>query len=227
FFRARPELSIVVNITSDTPIPTVVQYLAKHSSITDLTDELSYLLAVTPGAVASGGLSEVYRVARPDGTQLAIKCLKQHDPKHAKRSARELNTWSKLKHQNVLELTGLAVFRGYLSMVSPWVEYGGVSSVVKKWPGVNRYLLCEQLAKAVEYLHKENVVHGDIKGDNLLVDSDGTAKLADFGLAITQDQVFQFTQTDPGGGTVRWMAPELYGDNPQRSRQTDVYAMGM
>jgi len=210
-----------VNVTSDTPIPVLVQYLAKHSSITDLTDELSHSLTGAPDVVASGGLANVYRATRSDGTPLAIKCLRQHDPKHIKRTVRELNAWSKLKHRNVLELSGLAVFQGHLAMVSPWMEYGSVSSVVKKWPIVDRYVVCQQLAVAIEYLHKENVVHGDIKGDNLLMDRYGTVKLTDFGLTITQDQVFMFSQT------VRWMAPELYGDDPQRSREADIYAVGM
>ncbi|KAG9100674.1 hypothetical protein FS749_013721 [Ceratobasidium sp. UAMH 11750] len=177
--------------------------------------------------MASGGLADVYRITRPNGTQLAIKCLRQHDSKHVKHTVRELNTWSKLKHRAVLELSGLAVFQGRLAMVSPWMEYGSVSSVVKKWPEADRCILCQQLALAVQYLHKEDIVHGDIKGDNLLMDRDGTIKLTDFGLAIMQDQVFKFSQTDPGGGTIRWMAPELYGDKPQRSRETDIYAMGM
>ncbi|QRW02585.1 Tyrosine kinase specific for activated [Ceratobasidium sp. AG-Ba] len=146
-----------------------------------------------------------------DSTQVAVKCLRQHDPKHIKRTARELSIWSKLAHGNILELQGLAVFQGCLAMVSPWMAYGS----------------CLQLAHAVEFLHGENVVHGDIKGDNLVMDNNGVIKLMDFGLAIMSEAVFQFSQTDPGGGTGRWMAPELYGDDPQRSKETDIYAMGM
>ncbi|KAG8741492.1 hypothetical protein FRC10_002743 [Ceratobasidium sp. 414] len=243
FFREHPELSIVVNITSDTPLAIVVQYLAQHSSITNLSAELSNSMTVSQYAVARGGLSDVYLATRPDGTRVAIKCLRQHDPKHIKvrttyvqlidsflalivfqRTARELQTWSKLKHQNVLELYGLALFQGCLAMVSPWMKYGSVSSVVKKWPGMDRYKL---LTSAVEYLHEENVVHGDLKGDNMLVAEDGSIKISDFGLSIMHDKVFQFSQTDPGGGTCRWMAPELYKEGGQRSRETDVYAMGM
>ncbi|KAG8721725.1 hypothetical protein FRC08_010861 [Ceratobasidium sp. 394] len=160
---------MTANRISPQPIPIVVQYLAEHSSITDLTEEVSRSLVVASHPVASGGLSDVYLGTRPDGSQLAIKCLRQHDPKHIKvgitqhvasansRTARELNTWSKLKHQNILELSGLAVFRGHLAMVSPWMEYGGARSVASKWPTVDRYNLCRQLALAVEYVHQENV----------------------------------------------------------------------
>ncbi|KAG8719380.1 hypothetical protein FRC08_002979 [Ceratobasidium sp. 394] len=208
------------------PLPAVVQYLAKHSNITDLTDELSRS-GITSYAIARGGYSDVYRATRSDGTILAIKCLRQHDAKHVKHTARELNTWSKLKHENILELYGLALFQGCLAMVSPWMKFGSVGSVVKKWPDMDRYKLCYQLALVVDYLHQENVVHGDIKGDNVLVAEDGTLKLTDFGLAILHDEVLRFSQTDPGGGTCRWMAPELYKDDAQRCRETDVYAMGM
>jgi len=216
-----------VIITSDTPIPTVVQFLAKKSSITNLTDELSHPWTVSQFPAARGGYADVYRATRSDRTQVAIKCLRQHDLKHVNRTARELKTWSKLKHRNILPLYGLAVFQNCLAVVSPWMEHGSVKSVLKKSPNNDRYLLCQQLTKAVEYLHKENVVHGDIKADNLLMSEDGALKLTDFGLAIMHDVAFQFSQTDMGSGTYRWMAPELYKEEAQRCRETDVYAMGM
>ncbi|KAG8699147.1 hypothetical protein FRC09_006816, partial [Ceratobasidium sp. 395] len=220
FFREHPELSVAVNITSDTPLLTVVQWLASRSSITDLTDELSRSLTVTSAPIARGGLSDVYRATRPDGTQLAIKCLRRHDSKHVKRTARELNTWSRLKHRNVLELSGLALFQGCLAMLSPWMEYGSVTSVVKQWPDRDRYKLCQQLTAAIDYLHREGV-------ENALVAKDGTLKLTDFGLAVMHDVAVEFSQTDPGGGTARYMAPELWEEDSERSREADVYAMGM
>jgi serine/threonine protein kinase len=75
--------------------------------------------------------------------------------------------------------------------------------------------------------------------------ADGTLKITDFGLAVMQDSVMQFSETDPGGGTARWMvrlalsgvfgrslefsvqAPELFKENAKRSFETDVYALGM
>jgi serine/threonine protein kinase len=70
-------------------------------------------------------------------------------------------------------------------------------------------------------------VHGDLKGvyksrsseieepdefsqDNVLVAADGTLKLTDFGLAVMHDSVMQFSETDPGGGTTRWMVRLIY-----------------
>jgi hypothetical protein len=61
------------------------------------------------------------------------------------RTARELNAWSKLKHPYILELLGLAQFRDCLAMVSPWMEYGSVISVIKGWPHLDRYKLVRLL----------------------------------------------------------------------------------
>ncbi|KAG8774316.1 hypothetical protein FRC12_002053 [Ceratobasidium sp. 428] len=240
--------TVVVAITSDTPLPTVIQWLTSYARIADLTSELARDTAITsPFVAAHGGVADVYRVTRSDRKQLAIKCLRRYDPKHVKvrifpgshfwpgrlfvtvmqRTARELRIWSNLKHKNVLELYGLGVFQGYLAIVSPWMVYGSVVSVVKKWPDMNRYILCRQLIAAIEYLHHVDVIHGDIKGENVLVAEDGILKLADFGLSVMHDNTFQFSQTDPGGGTSRWMAPELWTEYGQRSSEADVYAMGM
>jgi serine/threonine protein kinase len=78
------------------------------------------------------------------------------------------------------------------------------------------------------------------------VAADGTLKLTDFGLAVMHDSVMQFSETDLGGGTARWMvcltctmttcsntltdinqAPELYRETGARCLETDVYALGM
>lgn len=93
------------------------------------------------------------------------------------------------------------------------------------------------MASGVSYLHKIEMVHGDIKATNVLVAADGTLKIDDFDHAILSDSILRFTPTSRhGGGTLRWMAPELlereeeqqdYGNPPTRIKQTDIYALGM
>jgi son of sevenless-like protein len=58
-----------------------------------------------------------------------------------KYTARELNAWSKLDHPNILKLHGLAIFRSCLAMVSPWMAYGNVNSVLKYRPNLDRYAM--------------------------------------------------------------------------------------
>ncbi|KAG6825994.1 hypothetical protein H0H92_001563 [Tricholoma furcatifolium] len=72
---------------------------------------------------------------------------------------------------------------------------------------------CLDTAAGVEYLHKNNIVHGDLKGSNVLVNSSGRAAIADFGLAnITDSHILKWTSQSTvmsKGGTSRWHAPEL------------------
>ncbi|QRV91913.1 Serine/threonine-protein kinase [Ceratobasidium sp. AG-Ba] len=146
-----------------------------------------------------------------------------------------MSTWAKLKNTNVLELSGLGMFRGRLAMISPWMELGSVKNVLRDNPSMDPYAVCEQLAEVIRFIHDLNVVHGDIKGDNLLMGPEGNIKLTDFGLSVMQDKTLQFSSTEfGGGGTLRWMesrylaaAPELHLEDAKRTKEADMYAVGM
>ncbi|CAE7082735.1 unnamed protein product [Rhizoctonia solani] len=206
----------------------IVKHFTLAAHLRDLTHELG------PSLVARtswGGLGDVYRTVMRDGTEVAIKTLRpgrsKPDGKITKYTAREIAAWSKLDHPNILEFLGLAVFQGQLVMVSPWMQCGDVVEYAKQ-RGVNRCSLCLQLSSAVAYMHGMHVVHGDIKGVNTLVSEDGIVKLTDFGLTIVQDPDVYISITEKGGGTERWMAPELLlEDTAVRSEKADVYALGM
>ncbi|KAG8779535.1 hypothetical protein FRC12_024147 [Ceratobasidium sp. 428] len=187
-------------------------------------------------AIAGGGFGDIYRWELRDGTPVAIKTLRHHAllqdtaPKALKRAMRELYTWSKAKHKNVQELLGVMIFKGQLGMVSPWMDNGNLEEYIRKNPGVNRLDL---VAHGVAYLHSIDMVHGDLKSRNVLVDKDGVARLSDFDHSILSNCTLLFTETsNSGGGTLRWMAPELLLSEDDaalssRSKQTDIYALGM
>ncbi|KAF7374435.1 hypothetical protein MSAN_00327600 [Mycena sanguinolenta] len=83
--------------------------------------------------------------------------------------------------------------------------------------------------KAFQYLHSRNIVHGDLRGANILINDDWSACLADFGLSIFSDTASLFT-TDRGGSPY-WMAPELldpdrFGMRFARTPASDVYSFG-
>ncbi|KAG8743538.1 hypothetical protein FRC10_011778 [Ceratobasidium sp. 414] len=150
------------------------------------------------------------------------------------RAARELYYWSKAKHKNVLELFGIAMFRGRLAMISPWMPNGTLQAYIYNHPDVNRWELCEQVAEGLAYIHGIGMIHGDLKAVNVLVSQTGEVKLSDFGNAILSDHSLAFTATtNIGGGTSRWMAPELLcgdsitGNTADRSAPADIFALGM
>jgi len=106
-------------------------------------------------------------------------------------------------------------------------------------PDADRRLLLSQVASAVEFLHtwtwmKGIIIHGDIRGENILISDDGSARLGDFSLtriyhevaAETKDYSMTVTSAKPGNSS-RFKAPEVLLDDLAKSTQSDVYALGM
>ncbi|PBK69870.1 kinase-like protein [Armillaria solidipes] len=141
---------------------------------------------------------------------------------------KEALVWQKLSFKYVLPFLGIDAenFPRQPCMVSPWMSNGTAPHFLKQNPSANIDKLLFEIAQGIEYLHSQSVVHGDIKGGNILIDEQWHPRLADFGLTVFADATRQFT-TDQGG-TLRWMAPELLrpSGNFKRTFSSDIYAYG-
>ncbi|KAG9122843.1 hypothetical protein FRC07_000600, partial [Ceratobasidium sp. 392] len=145
-----------------------------------------------------------------------------------KRTAREIHIWSRLRHRNILPLLGICSFRGGIGIVSPWQKAGSATAWVNQNPAADRLELCEGICAGLAYLHDNNVIHGDLRGANVLISPSGTPRLIDFGLANIVGGISGFSVSSTIGGTVRWMAPELQVVESQGiTAETDVFAFGM
>ncbi|CAE7195553.1 unnamed protein product, partial [Rhizoctonia solani] len=168
-------------VTENTCIQDLVSYFEKRN-LTNYTDVLMSTSIVTSMPFADTALANVYKINLPNQQCIAVKCVKHvtpHKKLKKKRAARELSCWLSHKHENILPVLGFAVVRGDLAMVSPWMANGCVTEYVVANPGCNRVKLCTQLARAITYLHEHDVVHGDIKGPNVLVSELGAVKITD------------------------------------------------
>ncbi|QRW23085.1 kinase domain protein [Rhizoctonia solani] len=144
------------------------------------------------------------------------------------RAAREIHTWSKCQHPNVVELIGLTVFRECLAMVSEWEDNGNMPHYLSRNPTVNRCELSKSICAGVLYLHSMDIVHGDLKGANVLIDRNGAPRLTDFGCASFLSTTLHFTQTNTGPSySVRWTAPEILRGKTGHTKEGDIYALGM
>ncbi|KAF8592962.1 kinase-like protein [Ceratobasidium sp. AG-I] len=209
----------------------VITHLRDHGC-QDITKHLDND-SCTAHPISHGGFGDVYLGKLLDGSQVAIKTMRIHvntdeAQKPLKHAARELYTWSKCQHPNVLGLLGLVEFRNQIGMVSHWMQNGSLLSYLEKQPETDRCRMSAEICKGLVYLHAEKIVHGDLKGPNVLISNDGTPMLTDFGNAILQESTLRFTATTTKYAlSARWAAPELMEGLGMHSFAADVYALGM
>ncbi|KAF8507465.1 kinase-like domain-containing protein, partial [Hysterangium stoloniferum] len=147
--------------------------------------------------------------------------------------AHEAYVWSlAMPHENILPLLGVARLNNSVALISPWKSQGNLSMFLEQNPSANKIELLASTARGgLTYLHSRSppVIHGDMKGANILVSDEGSAVLADFGLSRISHEAT--TSVLRGAGSPRWMAPELVisGDiqsGPLRTVKSDVYGFG-
>ncbi|KAJ6487845.1 kinase-like domain-containing protein [Mycena sanguinolenta] len=141
---------------------------------------------------------------------------------------REALIWRQLSHPNLLPFFGLYYLETRLCLVSPWLSNGHVLQFLENAsPDIDRVSLMFDVAMGLEYLHAKHVVHGDLKGMNILVTPSHRACVADFGLSfIVNRSTLRFTHSTASysGGTARYLAPELLLGEKQSHYGSDIYA---
>ncbi|KAG6816703.1 hypothetical protein H0H87_003678 [Tephrocybe sp. NHM501043] len=100
---------------------------------------------------------------------------------------------------------------------------------------IEHFLKTFDVANGLAYLHRKDIIHGDLKAGNILIDGDGRARLADFGISSVSDPDIQAwtgqSSAASQGGTARWQAPELFNivedDLVKNSKASDVYSWSL
>ena len=143
----------------------------------------------------------------------------------------ELDLLRTLHHPNVVHFLGVSwkAEAKELTFFTEYIECGSIASMVKRFGAlpmsvIQRYM--KQIVDGLTYLHALDVIHRDIKGENILVTKDGSVKLADFGCS-TQLKELEVDTSEGAGvtGTPLWMAPEAMRGESQ-SFPADVWSVG-
>ncbi|KAL5633716.1 hypothetical protein ACGC1H_005807 [Rhizoctonia solani] len=212
-----------------------VRLLALHGceNLTDHIDEESFI----DFPITGGAFGDVYHGNLRGGLQVAVKTPRillhtlGENPEFLKDIAREIHTWKKCDHPHVLHFLGLVVFRGRIGMVAPWMNHGNLPNYLRKTMSVDRCKLCTEVCEGVAYLHAIGIVHGDLKGENVLISSEGAAVVSDFGGSLLKNRSLKIMPLEKGLSlTSRWAAPELFeadDEDPVNTKGSDIYALGM
>ncbi|EMD32514.1 hypothetical protein CERSUDRAFT_161408 [Gelatoporia subvermispora B] len=183
--------------------------------------------------VGQGGFGAV-RLGNFEGDNVAVKHLvrnKSTEITWHKYIYRELFILRYSRHPNVVSFRGVHIHASDVYIVYDWIAQGNINDYLKKHEAANRVKLLRDVAAGMRYLHEHDVVHGDLKGANILIDDKGNARIADFGLATFHYDGKVETNTRLLG-TTQWMAPELlipekFAARNVRTRCSDVYAFAM
>ncbi|THV04680.1 kinase-like protein, partial [Dendrothele bispora CBS 962.96] len=192
-------------------------------------------LVVDPHAFAQGGFANVYQGSLEGVGKVAVKKLRTDVVQQPQLLFREAVIWKHCRHRNIVPFvaaTNLQTPSPWL--ISLWMIHGNVISYLKGNLDVDIRPLIFNVVDGLGYLHDMNIIHGDLKGANILVNENREACLSDFGMSSvyrsTADQQTTITWTNAilGGGSSRWLAPELlFAPHEKPSFASDAYAFGV
>ncbi|MEV8586621.1 protein kinase [Streptomyces sp. NPDC051180] len=182
--------------------------------------------------IGRGGMGEVWQATDEVlGRAVAVKLMLAQgtDPSAADRFRLEAQTAARLSHPHVVGVFDFGTWDGKLFLVMELVEgdsLAGSPSDTSALPAERVAVVAAHAAAGLAAAHRQGVVHRDIKPGNLLVDAEGTVKLADFGIArFVDDPSAALTTTGQIVGTGLYLAPERALGQPA-SPASDVYSLG-
>ena len=183
--------------------------------------------------IGSGGFGAVYRARQTTlGREVAIKIILPgfaNNPEFIRRFESEANLIARLEHPYITPLHDFWRDPEGAYLVMRYLRGGSVREALQNGPyelNATSELL-DQIASALDFAHRHNVIHRDMKPGNILLDEDGYAYLADFGIAKDLTQVNdQLTAVDAVVGSLDYISPEQARSEPVTAR-TDIYSLGV
>lgn len=184
--------------------------------------------------IGRGGMSVVYKAFDPRRKRdVALKVLPayfQHNRQFLARFQREAAAAGRLRHANIVRIYDAGQADGYHCLAMEYADGGSLADELARHGRPLRLSraveIVRQVAAALDYAHSRDLVHRDLKPNNVLLTRDGRVLLCDFGIA----KIFgQTTITDPGDlvGTPAYMAPEQALGRRDVDHRADVYALGV
>ncbi len=176
--------------------------------------------------IGAGRFGVVYRAYQPSvGREVAIKAIRgdfANHPEYVRRFESEARLVARLEHPHIVSLHDFWRDAEGAYFVMPHMAGGSLADATDREMTVERAMtLLAQVGSALSYAHREGVIHRDIKPANILLDADGNAYVADFGVALpTLKQVSEIPTTAP-----TFRAPEERSGDPIDER-TDIYSLG-
>jgi eukaryotic-like serine/threonine-protein kinase len=183
--------------------------------------------------VGTGGMSSVYKARdRLLERNVALKVLHPHysdDAEYVERFRREARSVAQLSHPHIVTVIDRGEDGGQQFIVFEFIDGENLKQLIGRigpLPVRRAVELALEIADALAFAHDHDLVHRDVKPQNVLLTPDGDAKVTDFGIARSLDVEQGVTQTGTVLGTSNYLSPEQASGKPV-TPATDVYSLGV
>jgi eukaryotic-like serine/threonine-protein kinase len=179
--------------------------------------------------IGSGGMADVWcaedtQLARP----VALKVLNERfaqDEEFIERFRREAQSAAGLRHPNVVNIFDRGQFDGTYYIAMEYVEGSSLKELIDRGLSVDEAIeIIRQVLGAAKHAHEHGIIHRDLKPANVLIDKDGRAAVADFGIA--RAGVSEITQAGSVMGTAQYLSPEQ-AQGLSVTEASDLYSIGV
>ena len=179
--------------------------------------------------IAEGGMASVYLAVQESlERRVALKVLKKFDNlEHSQRFLYEGRIIASLNHHNIITIHDIGVIadRHYIAM--EYLEEGSLADRIERGMQLPDILdLLESIGGCLDFVHRREIVHRDVKPANILFHTDGTPKLTDFGIAKQLDGDQNLTMDGSAFGSPYYLSPEQAEGRPLDGR-SDIYGLGI
>jgi len=181
--------------------------------------------------ISQGGMAQVYLAWQSSlNRQVALKVMSEDLYESAafrELFLREARIIARLDHPNIIKIYDVIEEDRHLFISMEYADGGNLKQQIRDGLVADRALeITRDVAAALHFAHQENLIHNDVKPQNILFNQQGRVILADFGIARSFYEKRLFTLSGFSSGTPAYMAPEQFGDGKVDHR-ADLYALGV
>ena len=183
--------------------------------------------------IGRGGMGAVYKARQKSlDRPVALKLLPRSlaaDPEFAKRFEAEAKALATLNHPNIVTVHEFGQRGDFYFLLMEYVDGPNLRSLLvdHRLSPHEALAIVPPLCDALEFAHQRNIVHCDIKPENLILNTDGKVKIADFGIARILGQTSTDAEPEKAAGTPAYMAPEQKDSPHSIDTRTDIYSLGV